>query len=203
MYDDIRDEMMDICRAAYADGHVVATCGNASVRTPDGKGILIKASGTSFRTLQAEDILLVDWKLGAYSADSLAPTTSRPSIELRFHLGLYHLSDRTHAVMHTHSPYTCAMSLVCDGDVPLVTPEAARQLVRVPIIDECPAGSVELAEAVCDAFADGAVKCGAIKAHGAVAIGSSLIDAFRAIELLEHNCKVAVLARVAGGEPIR
>lgn len=198
MYDDIRDEMVEICRAAYDAGHVVSTFGNASVRTADNRGIIIKASGASFRTMEAEDLLLVDWKLGAYSADSLAPTTSRPSMELRFHLGLYKLSDKTNAVLHTHSPCTCALSLSARPEIPLVTPEAARQLKRVPIIDACPAGSEELADAVCDAFRGADVKCAVVKAHGPIAIGGSLLEAFDFIEMLEHSCKVATAAMAAG-----
>ena len=110
------------------------------------------------------------------------------------HLGLYPPAGRSNAVVHLHSPYATALSVLYDS-IPLDVMEARCVLKRVPVIPEHPAGSRELAAAVREAFSDENVSVAVLKGHGPVARGGFLRDAYNRIDMLEHNSHVAVLIR--------
>ena len=197
MYEELRNEIVRICRLSYDRGHVSAAHGNISVRTPDDGGIIIKVSGVSFSTITADDLLFVDWEGGVFDCDTLAPATRQPSMELRFHSWLYPLDDEIGAVVHLHSPFSTAISMNCStGEIPLVATEALSSLRRVPVIPNYPAGSQLLAEAVHDTFVEDGIMVAVICEHGPVAIGRTLQEAYNHVDNLEHNCMVATYSRL-------
>jgi L-fuculose-phosphate aldolase len=197
MYEELRNEIVRICRLSYDRGHVSATHGNISARTPDDRGIIIKVSGVSFSTITADDLLFVDWEGGVCDCDALAPSMLQPSMELRFHSWLYPLDDEIGAVVHLHSPYSTAISMNSGaGDIPLVAAEAQQSLHRVPVIPMYPAGSQLLAETVHDSFVEDGIMAAVICGHGPIAIGRTLQEAYNHVDDLEHNCMVATYARL-------
>lgn len=198
MYDEIRDDLVRICRLAHYRGLVSGAQGNLSVRTPDGRGILIKARGACFRTLTPLDLLFIDWRGGAFNTETLAPTTRRPSMELRMHLWLYELSETTKAIVHAHSPCAAALSLSDEHEIPLATAEAQERLRNVPIIPDHKAGSDELASAVRESFSHGGVTTAVIRGHGPVAVGATIDEAYDRVEEVEHECSIAVIAHKGG-----
>lgn len=197
MYEDIRSEIIRICRLSYEMGHVAAAQGNISARTPDGNGIIIKVSGKSFASITEEDLLFVDWDGGVFDCDTFEPSDKKPSMELQFHSWLYPLADYISAVVHLHSPFSTSMSMHCSsGEIALVTLEAQSSLFKVPVIPVYPSGSQLLAEAVHDAFMEPGIMAAVLCQHGPVSIGRSLEDAYNYIDNLEHNCKVATYSRL-------
>lgn len=198
MYESLRGELADLCRLCYDRGHVAAASGNISARTPDGSGILIKVSGVSFADISPDDLLFVDWEGRAFDCENMSPARRGPSMELRLHSWIYPLRGEIGAVVHLHSPYTTALSLRHSEEIPLVVLEARHVLRRVPVIPQYEAGSRGLAEAVREAFSDPSVCAAALKEHGPVAVGKTLRDAYNAADTLEHNAKVAAIARMLG-----
>lgn len=201
MYEEIRSEIIRICRLSYEMGHVAAAHGNISARTPDDKGIIIKVSGKSFATITEDDLLFVDWDGGVYDCDTLAPSDKPPSMELQFHSWIYPIDDEICAVVHLHSPYATALSMIyssgpTNGEIPLVAMEARSSLKKVPIIPLYPAGSQLLAEAVQEAFVEVGIMAAVLCEHGPVGIGRTLEEAYNHVDNLEHNCKVATFARL-------
>lgn len=197
MYDEQRAELVSFCRLCYERGHVAGNSGNISTRTQDGKGIVIKASGVSFYNISPDDMLFVDWNGNAFDCRDMSDARKggkKPSMELWMHLGLYPPAGGSNAVVHLHSPYATALSVLYDS-IPLDVMEARCVLKRVPVIPEHPAGSRELAAAVREAFSDENVSVAVLKGHGPVARGGSLRDAYNRIDMLEHNSHVAVLIR--------
>lgn len=196
MYEKLRKELASLCKLCYDRGHVAATNGNISVRTPDGEGLLIKASGMNFGFLSAENILFVDWEGRAFECDDMSPSSRRPSMELGIHAGIYLTRKDAGAVVHLHSPYATALSCLHSDELPLVVLEARHILGRVPVIPVYEAGSRELATAVCEAFTNPAVVAAILKEHGPVTIGHTLLDAYNAADMLEHNAKVAAIKKM-------
>jgi L-fuculose-phosphate aldolase len=197
MYEELRSDIVRIGRLSYGRGHVSAAQGNISARAPDNRGMIIKVSGVSFSTITTDDLLFVDWDGGVYDCESLTPSTLQPSMELRFHSRLYSLDDETGAVVHLHSPYSTALSLNSgSGEIPLVAEESQQSLRRVPVIPTHPAGSRLLAEAVHDTFAEDGIVAAVICGHGPIAIGRTLQEAYNHVDSLEHNCMVAIYARI-------
>lgn len=196
MFEKLREELAGLCKLCYNRGHVAAANGNISVRAPGGNGLLIKASGTNFAFLSADDILFVDWEGHAFECEDMSPSARRPSMELGIHAGLYLTRGDTGAVVHLHSPYATALSCRHLEELPLVVLEARHVLGRVPVVPVHEAGSRELAKAVCEAFSDPAVSAAVLKEHGPVAVGKTLHDAYNAADMLEHNAKVAVIKKL-------
>lgn len=193
MYEALRDEIVEICRLSYDRGHVSATNGNISAKTPDDRGMIIKASGVCFARITADDLLFVDWAGDVLGCGDMLPTARKPSIELALHACLYPIRKEAGAVVHLHSPYATAFSFF--GEIPLVVQEARHVLKRVPVIPACPAGSDELARAVRTAFSDPQTTTAVLCEHGPVAIGKDIQDAYNNIDTLEHNARVAHLTR--------
>lgn len=196
MYESLREELARLCRRCYDRGHVAATNGNISVRTPDGNGILIKVSGTSFADMSADGLLFVDWEGRAFDCEEMSPAERKPSMELQLHSWIYPLREDVGAVVHLHSPYTTALSCAGAEEIPLVVLEARHILGRVPIIPVYEAGSCELAAAVRDTFSNPAIRAAVLKEHGPVSVGHTLRDAYNIADTLEHNAKVAAIARM-------
>lgn len=194
MYEEIREKIIEIGRRAYHRGHVSGCSGNISARTPDGRGLVIKASGCSFADMGAGDILFVDWEGAAFDCSDMAASPRRPSIETALHEGLYRLDERTLSVVHLHSPYTTALSFLT-GEIPLVVQETRETFKRVPVVPHLPAGSPALADAIGKAFSRDDIRAAVIGEHGPVAIGKSPDEAFDNLDMLEHNCRIAVILR--------
>ncbi|MBP9957804.1 MAG: class II aldolase/adducin family protein [Synergistaceae bacterium] len=194
MYDDLKQEILEISRLSYDRGYVAATNGNISACTPDGRGVLIKASGTSFAHLTMEDILLVD-KEGRILEGSPG---KKPSMELYLHLAVYAARPEMKAVVHLHPPHTTALSYL-HREVPLLVLEAKMVLKKVPSVPSIPAGTPELVEAVSQAYMDEDVIAVVLKEHGIVTVAENLKEAFYRADLLEHNAQVACLVASMGG----
>lgn len=196
MYEEIRADIVRISRRAYERGHVAACSGNISVRTLDGDGFVIKASGVSFADICVDDLLFVDWQGEAFECSDMSRSDRRPSIETALHRNLYiRKGDEARAVVHLHSPYTTALSFAAD-EIPLVVQEAIATLGRAPIIPHLPAGSDALAAAVSETFSQENIKVAVLGEHGPVATGRTLDEAYNYIDMLEHNAQIAATIRM-------
>jgi len=198
MYEYLREDLARVCALCYDRGHVSGTSGNISVRTPDGNGFLIKASGTSFAGFAPENLLFVDWEGHAFECEDLSVSRRIPSVESGMHAGIYLERQDAGAVVHLHSPYATALSGCAEDEIPLVSAETRAVLRRVPIIPTREAGSRELAYTVREVFSDPSVTAAALKEHGTVTAGKTLQDAYNNADILEHNAHVAVIRRMLG-----
>ena len=193
MYDDLKREILEISRLCYDRGYVASTNGNISVCTPDGRGILIKASGMSFVHLTMEDILFVDKAGGVLEG----LPGQKPSIELYLHLAVYSVRPEMKSVIHLHSPYTTALSYL-HQEVPLFVVEAQKVLKKLPSVRPLQAGTPELVDAARQLYTEEDVDAIVLREHGIVTAAESLREAFYRADLLEHNSKVASLVASMG-----
>lgn len=189
MFDELKQKMLKVCRTAYMKGHVAGTKGSLSVRSPDGNGILIKATCVHFWDMTEDDILFVNWERGTFDSNTMAPTARRPSVETLYHLGIYSKCPAAGAVIHTHSPCVTALTFTHSGELPLVTESVKRELRCVPIVDIQGMPRPDAAAAVADAFSSVLkVRAAAIKGQGLIAADSTIEGAYDAVDLLEHSC---------------
>ncbi len=174
----IRSRIADACRRMAADGLVVGTAGNVSVRT--GEHIAITATGAAFETMAAQEITLVD-PGGAVVSGEFTPTS-----ELDLHLGIYRACD-ANAIVHTHSPMATAVGLVVD-ELPCVHYQMLTLGGAVRVAPYATFGTPELADNVRIAL-DG--RSAALMAnHGAVTHAADLDKAVASASLLEWACTV-------------
>ena len=142
-----RRALVHALRRIAAAGLVLGAAGNASVRDPQSRLVVISPSALPYETLEPDEVCVVD------AAGELLEG-GRPSIELPMHLAILSARADANAVVHTHSPYATALSCVLD-EIPVV---AAEQPAFVggatPVSPYAPTGTAEAGEAVLAAAGD-------------------------------------------------
>lgn len=186
---ELRTDVADAARALADRGLLIGTAGNVSARSGD--LVALTATGAVLGELTPEQVTVVTLD-GEVVEGEWAPTS-----EADLHLGVLRAAPagRVGAVVHTHSRYATALSLVLD-ELPVVH---YQQLVlggalRVAPFE--PFGTPALARAVGGAL-DG--RLAALMAnHGAVALGAGLAAAVENALLVEWLCELYWRARTIG-----
>ncbi|MEU2153463.1 class II aldolase/adducin family protein [Streptomyces sp. NPDC019396] len=187
-------DLVAAARRTVADGLVVGTSGNVSVRVPaeGGDVILVTPSGVPYD------------RLGPQDAVGVAPDGRRvlgdlvPTSELPMHLEIYRATDAA-AVVHTHAVHATAVSTLVT-ELPLIHYMAAALGGPVRVAPYARYGTEELAARMLDALAD---RTGCLlQNHGTVTYGATLDQAYDRTAQLEWMCRVWLTASsVPGREP--
>ena len=186
-----RTEVVTYARRMVADGLVVGTSGNVSVRVDDGRGedlVAVTPSGVDYATMTAGDVCLVDLDGGVVEG------TLRPTSELPLHLLCYRRHG-ARAVVHTHSTAAVAVSLLCD-EVPAVHYQTAMFGGSVRVAEYAPFGSDALAENVSAVLADRSAAV--MRHHGTLCLAGTLGTAYDGARQLEWMCDVWLRASAVG-----
>ncbi|MET8859953.1 class II aldolase/adducin family protein [Streptomyces sp. NPDC004579] len=181
------DELVSTARRTVADGLVVGTSGNVSVRVGD--TVLVTPTGVPYDRLTHDDITGVALD-GRQVLGSLRPTS-----ELPMHLAVYRATG-ARAVVHTHAPHATAVSLLVT-ELPLVHYMAAALGGPVRVAPYAAYGTPELAENTLRALA-GRTAC-LLRNHGTIAHGASLDQAYDRTAQLEWMCRVWLLSASVPG----
>ncbi|GGT28498.1 class II aldolase/adducin family protein [Streptomyces atratus] len=181
------DGVVTTARRTAADGLVVGTSGNVSVRV--GGTVLVTPSGVPYDRLRPEDAVGVDLE-GNRVLGELAPTS-----ELPLHLAVYRNSDAA-AVVHTHAVHATAVSTLVP-EVPPVHYAAAMLGGPVRVAAYARYGTEELAENMLAAL-QGRTGC-LLRNHGTVTYGATLDEAFDRTAQLEWLCRLWLTASSVPG----
>ncbi|UCH32990.1 MAG: aldolase [Armatimonadota bacterium] len=159
--------------------------GNISMRAGD--RILITRSGSMLDELDENAIVTVELERPT-SFDIIAST------ETNVHRAIYQ-STSALAIIHCHSPFAVAMSMIAEEDV--ITPadsESVYILHEIPLITGG-AGSKQLAQAASKALADhrGTI----IRGHGSITAGKLMEEAYVYTCSIEHACKIKYFTDLA------
>jgi L-fuculose-phosphate aldolase len=110
---ELRQSIIDACLWMNSSGLNQGTSGNISIRAAE--GILITPSSLPYEETRPEDIILLPGD--ELSGD--AAGQHRPSSEWKVHADIYDARDDIHSVVHTHSTYATALSMLRE-DIPSV-----------------------------------------------------------------------------------
>ena len=185
-----RDAIAEVCQRMVADRLVVGTAGNVSARVGD--RVAVTPTGVSYSTLCPEDV-------GVHALDGTAVDARlKPTSELPLHLAIYAARPDVAAVVHTHS--TAATALSC------LVPQVPAVHYYLGLFGGAPRvapyveyGTGGLAAATVTAL-EGRTAC-LLGNHGAVAIGSTLAEAYERALYLEWVCEVALRVLSSGVIP--
>ena len=186
---EIRSQIVQVCRSLYSKGLIAGTDGNVSVRLSD-EAILSTPSGVHKGFLEEEALVVVDRN------GELIKGRERPSSELPLHLAIYGRDPDARAIVHAHPPWILALSLTGYKLQPHLVTEARMFLGRVAVVPFEKPGSSALAAAVLERLDQGLAQV--MAHHGAVTRGSSLQKAFELMECLEHTARITALANLLG-----
>ncbi|GHH04038.1 class II aldolase/adducin family protein [Streptomyces lanatus] len=181
------ESLVATARRTVAEGLVVGTSGNVSVRV--GETVLVTPSGVPYDRLSAEDVTGVDLD-GRRVLGALTPTS-----ELPMHLAIYRATDAG-AVVHTHAVHATAVSTLVP-ELPLIHYMAAAMGGTVRVAPYATYGTEELAENMLRALTE-RTAC-LLRNHGTIAYGSTLDQAYDRTAQLEWMCRVWLTASSVPG----
>ncbi|GGT96906.1 class II aldolase/adducin family protein [Streptomyces violascens] len=180
-------ELTDTARRTAAEGLVVGTSGNVSVRV--GELVLVTPTGVPYDRLGPADTVAVDLE-GRQVMGTLRPTS-----EIPMHLAVYRNTD-ARAVVHTHAVHATAVSTLAT-ELPLVHYMAAALGGPVRVAPYALYGSEELAENMLRAL-EGRTGC-LLQNHGTVTYGTGLAQAYDRTAQLEWMCRLWLTASALPG----
>jgi L-fuculose-phosphate aldolase len=193
-----QEHVHETCLRLVADGLVVGSAGNVSVRL-GAHHMVVSAGGVEYRLLRPSDHPVIDLRSGRVVRDA-AGESRAPTSESAVHLGVLRAFEEFHAVVHTHSRFAAgfavartALEFVCNENI---GPRGERILVTSPY---APPGSVELADAVVSTLRrqPGSRAC-LLANHGPVAVADTLDTAFTVAAQVEWIAHVTHVASAAG-----
>lgn len=185
---ELKAELVRICRCLQYKNLVAATDGNVSVRRDD--QLLITPSGLNKGFLRESDILTLDLE-GNVLAGQGAPTS-----ELKMHLTAYHQRPDIRAVVHAHPPVATACTIAGISLEIGVLPEVLITLGAIPTAAYATPGT-EMVSAV---IRELVLRYDAVLLahHGALTLGRNLMDAYNKMEKVEHAALIVFTAHQLG-----
>jgi L-ribulose-5-phosphate 4-epimerase len=181
-YMDVCGRMLKACRRLEDLGLIYGTWGNISVRC--GEGFIVTPSRIEYDVMTAEDMVYMDFG-GKILRGSRVPTSERDIHRLI----LQNRSDLG-AVVHTHSPYSCAAAAAGLTLEALI--EEIAQLIGGPV--RCTPAYVpaqdHLRLAECTVETLGSANAVLIRNHGPMAAGASLAEALVCAQVVEKAAQM-------------
>ncbi|MCJ7443839.1 MAG: aldolase [Methanotrichaceae archaeon] len=176
-------EMAILGKKLVDAGLTTSRFGNMSIRSGD--LILITETGSMLDQIDERQIVDVDLTQTCLK-DALAST------ETCVHRAIY-LRTNAKAVIHTHPPYSIALSLLEEGSINPVDSEGMHFLGEIPIVYGI-FGTEKLAENVSLALLNH--KSCIARGHGVFSQGESLKDAYTMTCISEHSAKIKYLVKM-------
>jgi len=190
----LREKICSLAKSMFDRGLTHGSTGNISARTVDG-GLLVSPTGASFGRLDPA-------RLSRFDAQGRHVGGDSPTKEMPLHSAFYDTRSQAGAVVHLHSCYAVALSMVADSGeddfLPPLTPYAVMQLGRVKLLPFFRPGDPAMGQAVRGLA--GKRSAVMLANHGPVVAGRDLEAACNAIEELEATARLAMLMR---GVPTR
>jgi len=192
MYEEIKDQMCDVCHKMWQLGWVAANDGNVSVKLEDGT-FLATPTGISKSFITPEKIVHIDKDANIIEANG----DYRPSSEIKMHLRCYKEREDVGAVLHAHPPVATGYAV---ANVPLDEYSMIETVIAIGSIPVTPYGTpstYEIPDAIAPYLGEHDVVL--LQNHGALSVGSDLLTAYYRMETLELFAKISLNAHLLGG----
>ena len=192
MYEEIKDQMCDVCHKMWQLGWVAANDGNVSVKLEDGT-FLATPTGISKSFITPEKIVHIDKDANIIESNG----ECTPSSVIEMHLRCYKEREDVGAVLHAHPPVATGYAV---ANVPLDEYSMIETVIAIGSIPVTPYGTPSTYE-VPDAIAPylGEHDVVLLQNHGALSVGADLLTAYYRMETLELFAKISLNAHLLGG----
>jgi L-fuculose-phosphate aldolase len=173
---EVKQQLVDAIRM-LARAHIIDHSGHCSIRRDD-ESFYINSGASTRGTLTTADIVIADLD------GQLVEGSTRPPLEFPIHSEIYRVRPDVRAVMHTHPRWSTFLTMVAApykvvyaqgallGDVPMVDTPLS---VNTRPMGEKVAATLGKRPAVL------------LKSHGAVVVGSDVVECFALAAYLEEN----------------
>ena len=180
---ELKNFIIEIGRRIWTRGYVASNDGNISVKLNDHE-ILTTPHGVSKGFMTKEMIIKVDTTGKVISGDP----KYHPSSELKMHLEVYKERPDVKSVVHAHPPYATSFAV---AGIPLnkcVLPEAIIIIGAVPTAKYGLPSTMEIPDAIREHIKNSDAIL--LENHGALTLGSNLLNAYHNMETLEHTASI-------------
>jgi L-fuculose-phosphate aldolase len=180
---ELKKQMVEIGRRIWTRGYVAANDGNITVKLNDDE-LLTTPTGVSKGFMTVDMIIKCD-RTGKVISGS---RNFRPSSEVKMHLDVYHERPDIHSVVHAHPPYATSFAV---AGIPLnkcVLPEAIIVIGAVPIAPYGLPSTMEIPDRMRPFIQQSDAIL--LENHGALTLGSDLLNAYHKMETLEHTASI-------------
>ena len=189
----LREQICEFGKSIFDRGLTAGSSGNISVRIDD--GWLMTPTNASLGRLDPARLSKLDRNGKLVSGDP-------PTKEVPLHLAVYDVRKPAGAIVHLHSVYSVAVSVMKDVDpttaIPPLTAYYVMKVGRLPIVPYHRPGDPKVADAI-RALADRHAAV-LLANHGPVVSGANLDAAVNAIEELEETAKLLL---TLGDRPVK
>ena len=184
----LREEICYFGKSLFDRGLTFGSAGNISART--GEAWLMTPTNSCLGRLDPASLSKVDAKGSTLSGD-------KPTKEAFLHLSMYAERPTAGAIVHLHSTYSVAVSVLADLDaeapIPPITAYYVMRIGKLALLPYYAPGDTTLANAVREVA--GRHHAVLLANHGPVVAGKDLETAVFATEELEETAKLYLLLR--------
>ena len=191
-YQEMREQVCDICYKMWQLGWVAANDGNVSVKLEENL-FLATPTGISKSFITPEKLILVN-KNGEIQEES---NGLRPSSELKMHMRCYAERPDITSVIHAHPPGATGFAVAHKPMDMYNMIEDVSVIGSVPLTPYGTPSTYEVPEAIAPYLQEHDVVL--LENHGALAVGADLVTAFYRMESLELWAKITINAVILGG----
>ncbi len=163
--------------------------GNLSFRAADGS-LWVTPSQIDKGTLTGADMVRI-------SGSGRAEGRHQPTMEYRFHQGIYAVRPELAAVTHAHPVALVAFSLIAEHQDFAILPVLSARFRPVGYASYALPGSAALGEAISDTFSKG-FHAVFMENHGVITAGLTPHQAFYDLENMEHVARICIQAARIG-----
>ena len=186
-----REALLEVARQMFAEGLVIGTAGNASLRMSDADAVLITPAGLPYARMEASDLVSLDLEGGPLEGERM------PSSESHMHLAVYKARPDVGGVVHTHSIHASAAAVAGIPIPPIVDEMVITLGGEVPVAAYAFPGTEELSRNAVEALGDRNAVL--LRNHGVLGVGPTAEDALDACRLVERVACILVHAMALGG----
>lgn len=187
---ELREDIVRVCRLVYEKGWVAANDGNVSIRLDDGR-IMCTPTAISKGMVNPEDIIICDM-----AGNKMHGHRDRTS-EIAMHVTIYSMRPDVGSVVHAHPPVATGFAAAGRPLDKALLPEVIIQLGAVPLASYGLPGTPALCEGMLpfiphyDALL--------LENHGCTSYGRDVWEAFFKMEIVEHFARITLVAELLGG----
>ena len=188
--EELRRKVLDTANLLPKFGLVWMAGGTVCARDPQTGYVIVTPSGMPYEDLTPADMIVTDIDM------NLVEGKNRPSVALNLWTGFLLARPDIHAVVHTHSPYATAFSVI-NQPIPIVTETQADWFGQpIPVAPYLSVEDSRFASLPVEILGAGfAVLLGQ---HGVITLGKSLENALERAVTLEEAAHTYAIAKTIG-----
>jgi L-fuculose-phosphate aldolase len=184
-----RKEVARFMRRLYKHALTTTSGGNISLRISE-KIILITPSATDKGRMKWKEVGIIN-----ISGENLTPHL-KPSIETEMHLAIYRKKKDVLAIVHAHPVFASLFTAIKAKINTNLTAEAKAILGDPLLVKYAIMGSRALAEVAAENIMKSDILL--LENHGILTTGSTVLQAFDKIEVLENAAKMTLMTEMTG-----